>query len=87
MAPVEIVATYRAYNLRPSALEHLLHRLFAAVRLDASVVDMVGDSVSATEWFLVPLPVIDRAIDLIISGEIVRYTYDPGLQELVEQSA
>ena len=87
MAPVEIVATYRAYNLRPSALEHLLHRLFAAVRLDASVVDMVGDSVSATEWFLVPLPVIDRAIELIISGEIVRYTYDPRLQELVEQSA
>ncbi|MFE8934639.1 GIY-YIG nuclease family protein [Micrococcus luteus] len=27
MAPVEIVADYRTYNLKPSALEHLLHRV------------------------------------------------------------
>lgn len=77
MAPVEVVASYRAYNLRPSALEHLLHRVFAAVRLDASIVDAVGGSVAATEWFVVPLPVIDRAIELIMSGEIVGYVYDP----------
>lgn len=85
MAPVEIVATYRAYNLRPSALEHLLHKVFAGVRLDASVVDEVGGSVASTEWFVVPLPVIDRAIDLIMSGEIVDYVYDPAVGELVER--
>lgn len=83
MAPVEVVASYRAYNLRPSALEHLLHRVFAGVRLDASIVDAVGGSVAATEWFVVPLPVIDRAIELIMSGEIVGYVYDPVVGELV----
>lgn len=29
MAPVKVVATYRVYNVRASALENLLHRVFA----------------------------------------------------------
>lgn len=33
--------------------------------------------------FLVPLPVIDQAIDLIMSGDIVHYIYDPAQQDLV----
>ncbi|MEH0146677.1 GIY-YIG nuclease family protein [Corynebacterium sp. Q4381] len=86
MAPVEKVAIYRVYSLRPSALEHLLHRLFAAVRLDAAIVDEAGGSVAANEWFLVPLDVINRAIELIMSGEIVDYTYDPSRQQLVKGS-
>ncbi|GAB3074290.1 GIY-YIG nuclease family protein [Corynebacterium aquatimens] len=81
---MEKAAVYRAYNLRPSALEHLLHRLFAAVRLDASIVDEAGGSVAANEWFLVPLDVINRAIELIMSGEIVDYSYDPASQQLVK---
>lgn len=82
-APVELVADYRVYNVRPSALEHLLHRVFSSVRLDAAVVDEVGGSTAATEWFLVPLPVIDRAIGLIMSGEIVDYVYAPAAGDLV----
>ncbi len=72
-APVEVVADYRVYNVRPSALEHLLHRVFSAVRFDAAVFDEVGGHTAATEWFLVPLPVIDRAIEMIMSGDIVNY--------------
>lgn len=34
MAPVDVVASYRTYNLKVSALENLLHRVFAEVRLD-----------------------------------------------------
>jgi hypothetical protein len=33
MAPVDVVASYRTYNLKASALENLLHRIFADVRL------------------------------------------------------
>ena len=40
---------------------------------------------AATEWFVVPLPVIDRAIELIMCGEIVGYVYDPVVGELVER--
>ena len=83
MAPVEVAATYRVYNVRPSALEHLLHKVFAGARLNANIVNEAGGSVDATEWFLVPLPVIDRAIELITSGDIVGYAYDPSVEELL----
>lgn len=87
MAPVNIEAKYRVYNLRPSALEHLLHRLFAAVRLDVSITQETREAVASTEWFIVPLPIINQAIDLIMSGEIVDYEYDPTLEKLVKVGA
>jgi hypothetical protein len=84
MAPVEIVADYRTYNLKPSALEHLLHRVFAEVRLDISQIDARGRTYDPSEWFVVPLNVINQAINMIISGEIVDYVYDAVAQRLVE---
>ena len=57
--------------------------MFSAVRFDAAVFDEVGGHTAATEWFLVPLPVIDRAIEMIMSGEIVNYVYVPAVGELV----
>ena len=42
MAPVEVVASYRTYNIKASALENLLHRVFAEVRLDFSQADRKG---------------------------------------------
>lgn len=83
MAPVEIVADYRAYNLRASALEHLLHRVFASVRLDITQVDRGGKNYDPSEWFVVPLRAINQAIDMIMSGEIVDYVYDSQQEKLV----
>lgn len=83
MAPVDVVASYRTYNLRTSALENLLHRVFADVRLDISQIDRSGRDYDPSEWFVVPFAVIDQAIDLIISGDIVRYVYDPQAQKLI----
>lgn len=83
MAPVDIVATYRTYNLRTSAMEHLLHRVFAPARLEISQVGKDGRIYEPSEWFSVPLPVINQAIDLIMSDEIVDYRYDVSRQKLV----
>ena len=85
MAPVEIIASYRTYNLKTSALEHLLHRVFAASRLRVSQVGKDGRVYEPSEWFSVPLPVINQAIDLISSGGIVDYSYDAASQRLVER--
>jgi len=74
-APVEVVATYRTYNVKTSALEHLLHRVFSVVRLDVQI-GRGGRPYEPLEWYSVPLPVIDEAVHLIISGEIVNYKYD-----------
>ena len=86
MAPIELVASYRAYNLRASALESLLHRVFAEVRLDITQIDRKGRDYDPTEWFVAPLNVIDQAIELILSGDIVDYVYDARAQKLRGQS-
>jgi len=86
MAPVEVVASYRTYNLRASALENLLHRVFAEVRLDLTQIDRKGRDYDPSEWFVVPWAVIDQAVELIISGEIVDYTYDSEARALRKRS-
>lgn len=85
MAPVEVVASYRTYNLKTSALENLLHRVFAEVRLDLTQIDRKGGTYDPSEWFVVPRNVINQAIDLIISGDIVHYTYDAQRQRFIER--
>lgn len=83
MAPVDIVADYRVYNLRPSALENILHRVFSSVRLDVSQTGLNGRSYNPSEWFVAPLPVINQAIEMIINGDIVNVVYDAEQQRLV----
>lgn len=82
MAPVEIVASYRTYNLKTSALEHLLHRVFADVRLRVSQVGKDGRVYEPSEWYSVPIAVIDLAIELITSGGIIDYEYDAQERQL-----
>lgn len=86
MAPVAIVADYRTYNLRPSALEHLLHRVFSEVRLDITQVGRKDRNYDPSEWFVVPLNIVNQAINMIMSGEIVDYVYDVTSRKLVERN-
>jgi hypothetical protein len=83
MAPVEVVETYRTYNVKSSAIEHLLHRIFAEVRLQISQTGVDGRTYDAREWFQVPLPMIRKAAELITNGEIIDYTYDTEAQKLL----
>lgn len=85
MAPVKIVADYRLYNVKASTLEHLLHRVFADVRLDLTQVDTKGANYDPSEWFIVPCDVINKAVAMIMSGEIIDYVYDATAQELVQK--
>lgn len=85
LAPVEVLADYRLYNTKASWLEHLLHRVFAEVRLDLSQVDKDGRDYDPSEWFVVPLEVINAAVAMIMSGEITEHVYDRGQQRLVKR--
>lgn len=82
MAPVEIVASYRTFNLKTSAVEHLLHRVFSDVRLRLSQVGKDGRIYEPSEWYYVPLHVIDQAVELITSGDIVDFEYDAEARQL-----
>ena len=59
-----------------------MHRVFAEVRLDITQIDRKGRDYDPSEWFVVPRTVIDQAIELIISGEIVDYIYDKDARAL-----
>jgi hypothetical protein len=75
-ANVDIVATYTLYNINRSKLENLLHKFFAAARLDIEIKDRFGKLVKPQEWFVVPLPVIDEVVVRIKDQTIVDYEYD-----------
>lgn len=87
MADVEIVATYELFNINRSKLENLIHRVFAPARLDIDIKDRFGNPVVPREWFLVPRPVIDEAVERIQDGSIVNFIYDPATARLREDCA
>lgn len=77
MADVEIVATYQLFNISRTRLENLIHRVFEPAKLDIQIVDRFGRPVVPREWFLVPLFVVDEAVEKIKDGTITAYVYDP----------
>ena len=76
MADVAIVRGFKCYNMNAQKFEHLIHRFFAAVCLNLDVFDDKGIRHTPREWFVVPLPIIEEAIDLILKESIVNYRYD-----------
>lgn len=70
-APVKVVAEYAILNARAQGVEKLLHKFFAGANLDIEV-----NGVRPREWFQVPLAQIDRAVNLVISGQIIHYEYN-----------
>jgi len=84
MADVEVVATYELYNINRTKLEKLIHRVFDPACLDIEIKDRFGNPVVPREWFLVPLFVIDDAVERIKDGTISNFRYDPKSASLVE---
>ena len=76
MAAVEIVATYELYNINRGKLESLIHRILAPARLEIEIEDRFGNPFVPREWFLVPVHVIDVAVEKIRDGSITGYCYD-----------
>lgn len=85
MANVEIVATYELYNINRTKLENLVHRIFEPARLEIEIMDRFGRPVVPREWFLVPLFVINEAVEKIKDGSISEYCYDPESATFLKQ--
>ena len=76
-APVKLEETFELPRSIARKVEALLHRFFAAVRIDAWF-ELEGLPVAdAREWFSVPLERIEEAMALIQSEGIQSYEYDP----------
>ena len=83
LADVEIVATYKLHNMNRTRMENIFHRLFGAAQIDLAIEDRFGNPVKPREWFLVPLHVIDEAVERIRDGSITDMVYDPTTAQLV----
>jgi hypothetical protein len=84
MAEVEVVATYDLYNINRVRLENVIHRVFDPAQLNIEVRDRFGNLIRPREWFLVPLFIVDEAVERIRNGTITDYVYDPALARLVK---
>jgi len=86
LADVEVVATYKLHNLNRTRLENIFHRLFGAAQIDLTIEDRFGHPVKPREWFLVPLHVIDEAVQRIRDGSITDVVYDLKSARLIGQT-
>ena len=83
LADVEIVATYKLHNLNRTRMENIFHRLFGSAQIEVTIDDRFGNPVKPREWFLVPLHVIDEAVERIRDGSITDMVYDPSSAQLI----
>jgi len=82
MDKVEIVATWKTYNMNTQKLEALIHSFFSAVQFRMQLVDAAGSRFTALEWYVVPLGIVENVINRIIDGSIIHYRYNPALISL-----
>lgn len=75
-ADVEVVATWKVYNVKSSTFEALIHKLFAPVQLQVTV-----DGHRPKEWFIVPFKVIEEAVNAVISCKSIEY--NPQFQQII----
>lgn len=76
MAPVKIVAEFKTYNMNTQKFEDLLHRFLGQCQVSIDVFDNNGTRHTPREWFQVPYEVVEQAVKLIVTGEVVNYRYD-----------
>ena len=83
MAPVKIVSVYETYNMNTQKFEQLIHKFFGKVCLNIDISGDASKRYTPREWFVVSLDIIEKAIELIISGEILHYRYDEKSERLI----
>lgn len=76
MAPVEIVCSYKIVNMNSHKFETILHQVLQSVNFHITVTDNNGVEHQATEWYVVPLNMIEAIIGKITDGTITQYSYD-----------
>lgn len=85
MADVRIEAKYKCFNLDTKKFELIIQKLFGNSCLNIDIFDSKGLRHSPREWFIVPLKIINQAIELIIKEDIIGYYYDNQEEILVKK--
>lgn len=80
MAPVSIKATYKIVNMNSHAFENIVHQILDCVKFHITVIDKKGCEHHPSEWYVIPIEVIDTIIGKICDRTILNYSYNPTLQ-------
>ncbi len=80
MAPVKIMLTAQIVNMNSQIFENLVHQVFSQVQFQVKVYDEDGNEHVPSEWYVVPLEIIERVIRKIADGSIINYSYNAELQ-------
>lgn len=82
---VEVVSTFRCFNIHSYNLEQTIHDFFSSVKLDIELWDKNKNVYRPKEWFRTKLQVVEDAIKLIISGGISDHVYDDRIQQIIRK--
>ena len=85
MAEAERVKVIPLEGIDLRSAESAIHALFENVRLEIGVIDRGGKERTAREWFVVPLNIIEQAVDLIRDKTIHLYVYNEKSGEIVRR--
>lgn len=80
MAPVQIIETAQIVNMNSQIFESLVHQVFQAVQFQLKVYDGEGKLHIPSEWYVVPLEIINLVIQKIVDGTITQYSYNAQMQ-------
>lgn len=81
--PVDIIAEWQIYDANARSVESVLHAFFYDQRVKMSTKAADEKLYRATEWFNVPLSEIEKALGLVISGDIKHYIMDAAAGRIV----
>ena len=82
MDQVKIVSVWKTFNMKTNVFENIIHQFFKSVQFKVKVRDIAGNESIPQEWFVVPLGIIERVVEMIIDGSVVDYRYNPTMQVL-----
>lgn len=85
MDDVEVVASYKLSNINRIKLEQIIRKFFASARFSVAIKDRFGKSTEPREWYLVPLFIIDEAVERIRTGSILKSSYDVQKVKIIEE--
>ena len=84
-ADVEIVETYKCYNISAHEVEQAIHSFLDNVRLEINIPDMNGNIAKPREWFNVKLEIVDEIVELLQSNTINNYVFDKRSGRIVQR--
>lgn len=84
MAPVRIISSYKTFNLNPQKFEKIIHDFFKERCLDVKIADDDSINRKPKEWYLIPIRIIERVIELIINNKISKYRFDTKSENLIK---